>query len=174
MSQIEPPLKLPRPTPDPLPRQQRQRASLARVSAQDTAMRVLDPVMHDPPWWVSADCGVREALEWCEFAGAPLLFAMSGPQIVGMMCAEQLQGLALDGAAGCAVAEFMTPVADMPAIGWETLQTARVSDLLEIFSGAGVDHLIVIENESNASTLVSGVILRRRVEWRLRGLSALS
>jgi hypothetical protein len=66
------------------------------------------------------------------------------------------------------VGEIMTGAADMPAIDWQTLQQSRISDLLEIFEGAAVDHLVVLESESAQCVRVRGVVHRSRVERRLR------
>ena len=57
--------------------------------------------------------------------------------------------------------------ADMPAIDWLTLRQARVCDLMEIFEGANVHHLVVLETESSQQATVRGLVHRSRVERRL-------
>ena len=48
------------------------------------------------------------------------------------------------------------------------MQSARITDLLEIFYGIGVMHLLVVEGEqgSGAAT-VRGLVSRTRIERRL-------
>jgi len=66
------------------------------------------------------------------------------------------------------VADVMTPTDDVPAIGWDTLAEARVGDLIEIFDGSGVQHLVVLENHSATYSCVRGLIHRERMERQLR------
>jgi hypothetical protein len=43
-----------------------------------------------------------------------------------------------------------------------------VRDLLEIFEGAGVDHLVVLEGEAPDRARVRGLVHRSRLERRLQ------
>jgi hypothetical protein len=61
----------------------------------------------------------------------------------------------------------MTPASQMPAIDWQTMLASRVADLLEIFAGASVGHLVVLESESASRARVRGLVHRSRVERRL-------
>jgi hypothetical protein len=74
----------------------------------------------------------------------------------------------MDGSSATRVAERMTPAHDMPAIDWQTVQESRVRDLLEIFEGAGVDHLVVLEGEAPDRARVRGLVHRSRLERRLQ------
>jgi hypothetical protein len=63
------------------------------------------------------------------------------------------------------VIEAMTPTDDAPAIDWSTLGEAQVADLLEIFEGTGVEHLVVIESQGALLNSVRGLVNRERL-WR--------
>ena len=66
------------------------------------------------------------------------------------------------------VVDIMTEWDDVPTVDWTTMQSARITDLLEIFYGIGVMHLLVVEGEqgSGAAT-VRGLVSRTRIERRL-------
>ena len=46
------------------------------------------------------------------------------------------------------VSDIMTPWKDLNTLDWHTVETARIADLLEIFDGIGVMHLLVVENDA--------------------------
>jgi hypothetical protein len=55
----------------------------------------------------------------------------------------------------------------VPAIGWDTLADSKVSDLLEIFDGTGVNYLVVLESHSASLSSVRGLIQRERLRRQL-------
>jgi len=65
------------------------------------------------------------------------------------------------------VADIMTEWNDLPTLDWSTVQTARVADLLEIFEGVGVMHLLVVENDGRGAEVVRGLISRSRIQRQL-------
>jgi CBS domain-containing protein len=67
------------------------------------------------------------------------------------------------------VGDVMTKWADLPTVDWNTVQTATISDLLEIFSGVGVMHLLVVETDAQGAEAVRGLISRSRIERQLHG-----
>jgi CBS domain-containing protein len=67
------------------------------------------------------------------------------------------------------VGDVMTRWADLPTLDWNTVQTATISDLLEIFSGVGVMHLVVVETDAQGEEAVRGLISRSRIERQLHG-----
>jgi|SRR5580658_117148 CBS domain-containing protein len=66
------------------------------------------------------------------------------------------------------VGDIMTEWEDLPTLDWHTLQTARISDLLEIFKGIGVMHLLVIQSDERGAEVLRGLISRSRIERQLR------
>ena len=71
------------------------------------------------------------------------------------------------------VGDIMTAWEDLPTLGWSTVQTARIADLLEIFEGVGVMHLLVVESDERGDEVVRGLISRSRIERQLHGAQAL-
>ena len=67
------------------------------------------------------------------------------------------------------VSDIMTEWDDLPTLDWHTVQTATIADLLEIFEGIGVMHLLVVESDDNGADVVRGLISRTRIERQLRG-----
>jgi CBS domain-containing protein len=71
------------------------------------------------------------------------------------------------------VGDIMTKWEDLPTLDWHTVQTARISDLLEIFDGIGVMHLLVVESDERGAEVVRGLISRSRIERQLQGTDLL-
>lgn len=71
------------------------------------------------------------------------------------------------------VGDIMTEWEDLPTVDWHTIQTARISDLLEIFDGVGVMHLLVVEGDASGLEVVRGLISRSRIERHLHGTEML-
>ena len=67
------------------------------------------------------------------------------------------------------VCDIMTKWQDLPTLDWHTVETARISDLLEIFAGVGVMHLLVVETDAHGEEVVRGLISRSRIERQLQG-----
>ena len=71
------------------------------------------------------------------------------------------------------VGDIMTQWEDLPTLDWHTVQTAKISDLLEIFDGVGVMHLLVVEGDANGMEVVRGLISRSRIERHLHATELL-
>jgi CBS domain-containing protein len=67
------------------------------------------------------------------------------------------------------VGDIMTEWQDLPTLDWLTVQTAKISDLLEIFEGIGVMHLLVVESDERGADVLRGLISRSRIERQLHG-----
>jgi len=67
------------------------------------------------------------------------------------------------------VGDIMTEWEDLPTLDWSTVQTAKISDLLEIFAGVGVMHLLVVESDERGAEVVRGLMSRSRIERQLHG-----
>jgi CBS domain-containing protein len=86
--------------------------------------------------------------------------------VVGLVTAEDIREARRSTATR--VLEVMTAAEEMPAIDWQVLREATIRDLLEIFEGAKVEHLVVLENESAQRASVRGLVHRSRIEQHLR------
>jgi predicted transcriptional regulator len=67
------------------------------------------------------------------------------------------------------VSDIMTEWEDLPTLDFSTVQTAKIADLLEIFEGIGVMHLLVVESDERGADVVRGLISRSRIERQLHG-----
>jgi hypothetical protein len=65
------------------------------------------------------------------------------------------------------VGDIMTEWEDLPTLDWRTVQTARICDLIEIFEGMRVMHLLVVESDDRGAEVVRGLISRSRIERHL-------
>jgi len=67
----------------------------------------------------------------------------------------------------------MTPWHALTAINWETLQTMRAGDLLQLLEHAGLTHIIVVEADRlGASCVVRALVSRARLIRQLSGIRA--
>jgi CBS domain-containing protein len=66
------------------------------------------------------------------------------------------------------VGDIMTEWEHLPTLDWQTVQTAKISDLLEIFDGIGVMHLLVVQSDERGADLLRGLISRSRIERQLQ------
>jgi CBS domain-containing protein len=117
----------------------------------------------EPPLTIPEDCSVHEALDAMFRSGVRAFLVVRELTVVGLITAEDIRG-----AADQSVAQRMTPAAQMPAIDWQTMQESRVEDLRDIFEGAGIEHLVVLESDGAKKARVRGVVHRGRLERRLR------
>jgi CBS domain-containing protein len=132
------------------------------LRVNDPAVRAMTDFLSDPPLTVAEDCTLSAALDEMFRSGVRAFLVARELTVVGLVTAEDMHHTA----AQC-VAECMTPASQMPAIDWQTVLASRVTDLLEIFEGARVEHLVVLESESASRARVRGLVHRSRVERRL-------
>jgi CBS domain-containing protein len=122
------------------------------------------------PRVINGDRSVHDALDEMFRCGVrAFLVVADGKEVIGVVTAEQLLGCSHGQQA--AISEVMTPADDAPLIDWETVREAKVRDLCEIFAGAGVDHLLVVETEGLERSTVRGLIHRYRLVRQLRPLT---
>jgi CBS domain-containing protein len=152
-------------------------AHLPRLSLNDSAVRALTDYRRDPPLTITAEESVEQALDAMFRAGARACLVVCDRAVIGVLGAEDarrsLQPARRTGsgsvpAGALRAADVMTCTAEVPAMDWQTLQECKVRDLLEIFDGAGVDHLVVLENDALNASSVRGVIHRSRLERQLQ------
>jgi len=145
-------------------------AHLPRLGPNDAAVRAMTDFRTDPPLTITADQGVEPALDAMFRAGVRACLVVRDRAVIGLLTAERARDelrraraqtlpLAID---------VMTDTADVPAMDWQTLLECRVRDLLDIFEGAGVEHLVILENETVHASSVRGMIHRSRLERQMR------
>jgi CBS domain-containing protein len=148
----------------------RSHANAPRLKLSDPALRAMSDFLHEPPLTVYEDYGLEEAIDHMFRLGMRAILVVRERSVVGLITSADA---ARSASRHLRVADVMTLTDNVPAIGWDTLREARVSDLIEIFEGTGVEHLVVLENHSASLSSVRGLIHRERVERQLRSPSSL-
>lgn len=147
----------------------RLRALPRYLSLDDPAERAMIDFLEDPPLTVAGDCLAQRALDEMYRLGVRTCLVANERDVLGLITAAHFDA-ASDREAGdyplrasLRTADVMTPVADAPAIEWDTIQSSSVRDLVEVFEGAGVSYLVVMQRESALLTSVRGIVARDRL-----------
>jgi predicted transcriptional regulator len=143
----------------------RARSSSPRLKPSDPAQRAMTDFLQDPPLTLCEDFKVQEAMDQMFRSGVRAFLVLRERAVVGLMTVAEATRAS---AQHLRVADVMTPTDEVPAIDWDTLGEARVGDLIEIFNGTGVHHLVVLESRSATYSCVRGLIHRERMERQLR------
>jgi CBS domain-containing protein len=137
-----------------------------RLRNSDPAVKGMTDFQRNPPLTTAEDCDLDAALDDMFRSGVRAFLVVRELTVVGLITAEDIRRARRSTATR--VHEVMTAAADMPAIDWQTLQGSTIQDLMEIFEGASVHHLVVLENESTLHAHVRGLVHRSRLERRLQ------
>ncbi len=143
----------------------RHRTKSRRLRNSDPAVRAMTDFLRDPPLTTVEECDLDTAMDEMFRLGVRAFLVVRDQAVVGLITADDIRQSRRTSAAR--VAEVMTAAAEMPAIDWLTLREVKVRDLMEIFEGANVHHLVVLETESTQRATVRGLVHRSRVERRL-------
>jgi predicted transcriptional regulator len=142
----------------------RSRSAAPKLKLHDPAVRAMHDFMRDPPMTVAEDCALQQAIDDLFRLGVRAFLVIRERSVVGLFSVEDAQRRA---AQGLRVGDVMTPSQDLPAIDWQTLEDAQIRDLIEIFEGTGVHHLVVVQNQAVNVATVRGLILRERLARQL-------
>jgi CBS domain-containing protein len=137
-----------------------------RLRGSDPAVRGMTDFQRHPPLTASEDADLDSTLDDMFRLGVRAFLVVRELTVVGLITSEDIRRARHGGATR--VHEVMIAAGDMPAIDWQTLQDSTIRDLMEIFEGASVHHLVVLESESAQRAQVRGLVHRSRVERRLQ------
>jgi CBS domain-containing protein len=143
------------------------------VRPGDPAVGVMTDYTHEVARTIGGDQRLDEALNELFRSGASALLVRRDQQIIGLVAVGDLKGEYFTHPDcrvwrdSLCVADVMTNVSDMPTIDWLTVLDASVVDLVEIFQGAAVECLVVIESESRVPSRIRGLIYRSRLERQM-------
>jgi predicted transcriptional regulator len=144
------------------------------LNLEDAAERAMIDFLEDPPLTVGADCPAQSALDEMYRLGVRTCLVARDRFVLGLISTAHIDsgGAREEGdyalRSSLRTADVMTPVADAPAIEWDTVQNSSVRDLVEVFEGAGVSYLVVLQRESAWLTSVRGIVARDRLARCLR------
>jgi CBS domain-containing protein len=149
------------------------------LKLRDPAVHGMTDFMHKFPMSVVPERPIDEALSDMMRFGVRALLVISGENVVGLITSYDIEGARplefsqrsnITQREYIRVGDIMTEWEDLPTVDWSTMQSARIADLLEIFHGVGLMHLLVVEGEQGgAPTIVRGIISRARIDRRLSG-----
>jgi CBS domain-containing protein len=148
-----------------------------RLVASDPAVRAMNDFLENPPRTIADDTGIELIIDEMFRLGVRAFLVVREASVIGVLTAEDAsaarearRATLRKGVAGLEprAVDIMTPTHDVPAIDWQTVQDARISDLLEIFEATDVRYLVVIQTETANWCTVRGLIYRRRLERQLR------
>ena len=148
----------------------RHRTKSRRLRASDPAVRAMTDFFRDPPLTITADRALDTAMDDMFRFGVRAFLVVRELTVVGLITVEDLRQARRTNATR--VGEVMTEASDMPVIDWLTLRECTVRDLLEIFEGADVQHMVVLETESTRRHTVRGLVHRTRIDRGLLGAGA--
>lgn len=119
---------------------------------------------------VAGERAIEQALLEMKRCGVRALLVVRDDSVVGLVTSYDIERFAnTNGRCPVRVDHVMTPWSELLTVDWATMQSACVADLLEIFDGVGVMHLVVVEGHDGvASTVVRGLVSRTCIERRLR------
>ena len=132
-----------------------------RLKRTDPALHAMTDFLRDPPLTVPETWRVEDAIDQMFRLGVRAFLVVRDRQVIGLMTAQQ--AAARSAMHQQRVIEVMTPTDDAPAIDWSTLSESQIEDLLEIFDGTGVEHLVVIESHSATLNSVRGLVYKERL-----------
>jgi CBS domain-containing protein len=157
---------------------------MRRPAQCEQEMRPNDPALHAMTDFtskfaitVAADRRIDAALTDMARLGVRAMLVVRAGGVIGLITSYDIEGpraqrFAERSAAtrreDIRVRDIMTAWEDLPTLDWHTVQTAKISDLVEIFDGIGVMHLLVVETDDHGAEVVRGMISRSRIERQLQ------
>jgi CBS domain-containing protein len=154
------------------------------IELGDPAIYAITDFKRDYPMTVDAERQIDEALSDMIRLGVRALLVSKDQRLVGLVTSYDIQGERpiqfLQGSnysrhQDIRVVDVMTPWDELEALDWESVETARASDLLAVFEHTNRTHLLVIEVEKKTSrctvrALASRARLLRQLGDRVSGL----
>ena len=150
------------------------------LDAADPAIHAITDFTREYPVTVGEDRHIDLALEDMIHLGVRAMLVMREQRIVGLITSYDIQGerpLQFLQSSNYTrhqdvrVGHIMTPWDKLLALDWESVQSARAGDLLDVLEQAGLTHLLVIEtSKKNTLPIVRALVSRARLARQLRGL----
>src|SRR3984885_8559605 len=150
------------------------------LDPSDPAIHAITDFTREHPVTVDEDREIDAALEDMIRLGVRALLVVREQRIVGLITSYDIQGerplqfLQTSNYTrhqDIRVGHIMTPWADLLAVDWESILSARAGDLPHVVGEAEMTHLLVIERgKKNASPTVRGLVSRARLARQMQGL----
>ncbi|MDB6086657.1 MAG: hypothetical protein JWN43_4538 [Gammaproteobacteria bacterium] len=150
------------------------------LAAGDPAILAITDFTREHPVTVDAERQIDDALSDMIRVGVRALLVYKEQRIVGLITSYDIQGERpmqfLQSSnyrhhRDIRVADIMTPWDALSAVHWETLESMRAGELLELLEHAGLTHIIVVEaDRTHSICVVRALVSRARLIRRLTGL----
>jgi CBS domain-containing protein len=150
------------------------------LDPNDPALHAITDFTREHPVTVDEERQIDDALGDMIHLGVRAMLVMREQRIVGLITSYDIQGerplqfLQTSNYSrhqDIRVGHIMTPWDKLLALDWDSIQSARAGDLLQVLEEAGLTHLLVIERgKKNASPIVRALVSRARLARQLRGL----
>ncbi len=147
----------------------------------DPAIYAITDFTREYPITVEEDRQIDSALDdMIRFAVRALLVLREG-RIVGLVTSYDIQGerpLQFLQSSNYTrhqdvrVGHVMTPWAELSAVDWREIEILTVGELLKMLQGAGLSHVILLEEGRGGAPIVRGMVSRARLERQIRRLGA--
>jgi CBS domain-containing protein len=145
----------------------------------DPAILAITDFTREHPVTIDPERQIDDALDDMIRMGVRALLVVKDQRIVGLITSYDIQGerplqflqsSTYSHHRDIRVAHIMTPWPVLTAINWETLQTMRAGELLQVLDHAGMTHIIVVEADRlGSSCLVRALVSRARLLRQLSG-----
>ncbi len=151
------------------------------LSPSDPATLAITDFTREHPVTVDAERPIDEALSDMVVLGVRALLVLKERSIVGLITSYDIQGERpiqfLQSSnylrhRDVRVADIMTPWDALSAIDWETLQSIRAGELLEMLEEAGMTHILVVEPNGANACIIRALVSQARLRRQLAGLRA--
>ncbi len=158
------------------PRPVRPETVVRSVKLHDAALAVMTDFAHEHPITISESRHIEDALEDMIALGVRALLVLRGEVIVGLITSYDIQGerpmkFLLSSTYTrhdeILVGHIMTPWERVPALDWDAVCEARVSDILAVFQDTDASHLPVLQTTRDGHVLLRGLMSRTRLERQL-------
>ena len=150
------------------------------LRSSDPAILAVTDFTREHPVTIDPERQIDDALDDMIRMGVRALLVAKDQRIVGLITSYDIQGerplqflqsSTYSHHRDIRVAHIMTPWHVLTALNWETLQTMRAGDLLQVLDHAGLTHIIVVEGDRiGSSCVVRALVSRARLVRQLSGI----
>ena len=150
------------------------------LDPSDPAIHAITDFTREHPVTVDEERQIDDALGDMIHLGVRAMLVVREQRIVGLITSYDIQGerplqfLQTSNYSrhqDIRVGHIMTPWDKLLAVDWDSIQSARAGDLLQVLEGAGITHLLVIDaGKKNTAPIVRALVSRARLARQLQGL----
>ena len=143
------------------------------VRLTDPARCVVTDFSEEQAFTIADDCGIDQASIAMFRCGAHTLVALRDEAtVVGLLSSENLEGSRirrfLDDHPShtleeVRVRDLLVPCKELPALEWDTIQRARVRDLLYLVEATDCAYLLIVEAAGPKTMVLRGLLSRARL-----------